>query len=223
MSRSEVQVWAARLDPEPERIAALTELLSEEERARAGRFYLARDSRRFVAARGLLRLILGRRLGAAPERLEFAHGAFGKPFLKDTMLRFNVADSADLALVAIAEEQEVGVDVELVRRRPEMHRIAERFFSARECAEFHSAPAETQTEVFFRFWTHTEARLKARGVGIGGGRNQASTDCAVYSIHPEAGYTGAVAMEGSGFDITLHTFGGADFNASCAQEPAARA
>lgn len=206
VSKSEVQVFSARLDLEPARFSELSQLLSEDERLRASRFYFARDCRRFTASRALLRLILGRCLRVTPACLEFAYSAFGKPYLQDTMLRFNVAHSADLALVAVAEGREVGVDVERVRQQPEMHRIAERVFSPREFAELQSAPAEAQTELFFRLWTQNEARLKASGVGLGGARRQAHDGGSVCPINPEAGYAAAVAVEAGAFELALHQF-----------------
>ncbi len=206
MSKSEIQVWKARLDLERPRILELTQLLSEEERRRAGRFYFARDSRRFTAARASLRLILGQYLDLAPACLEFAHSASGKPYLRGTTLRFNISHSADMALVAVADGREVGVDVERVRPRPDMQRIAERVFSAREIAELQAAPAEAQTEVFFRLWTQTEARLKASGEGLGDARHMVHDHWSVCAVNPEVGYVGAVAVEAGGFELALHEF-----------------
>lgn len=206
MSKSKVRVFTARLALEPARISGLSQLLSEEERRRAGRFYFARDSRRFTAARAVLRLVLGQYLECAPACVEFAYGASGKPFLRDTTLRFNVSHSADIALVAVADGREVGVDVERVRPQPEMHRIAERVFSAREFAELQSAPVEAQNDLFFRLWTQNEARLKASSLGFGGVPQEAYDDWSVCPIVPVEGYVGAVAVQGGGFDLGLREF-----------------
>ena len=206
MSKSEIQVWKARLDLEPPRITRLSQLLSEEERRRAGRFYFPRDCRRFTAARSVLRLILAQYLELAPARVEFADGASGKPFLPGKTLRFNVSHSAEIALVAVADGREIGVDVERVRPQPDMHRIAERVFSAREIAELQGAPPEAQTEVFFRRWTQTEARLKAIGVGLGGARHLAQDHWPVCPVNPEVGYVGAVAVEAGDIELAIQEF-----------------
>ena len=206
MSKSEIRVWKARLDLEPRRISKLSQLLSEEERRKAGRFYFARDSRRFTAARAALRLILGQYLERAPACVEFAYGASGKPFLRDTTLRFNVSHSADIVLVAVADGCEVGVDVERMRPQPEIHRIAELVFPAREFAELQSAPVEAQNDVFFRLWTRNEARLKASSLAFGSVRQETHDDWSVCPIVPEEGYIGAVAVQGGGFDLRLREF-----------------
>jgi len=204
-SQSKIQVWIGRLDLESARIAGLSGLLSEQERCRARRFYFSADSRSFTAAHAMLRFILGRALELAPARVNFEYGPFGKPFLLDTALRFNAAHSGELALVAVTHGREVGVDIEQVRARPEMHRIAERVFPRREFAELESAPAEAKTELFFQLWTRNEARLKASGLGLGGARHQAEDCWSVREICPEAGYAGAVAAE-RGFDLELRPF-----------------
>jgi len=190
LSKPEVQVSMGKLDLEPERIAELSVLLSEDERERAGRFYFERDRRRFTVARGLLRVELGRRMQAPPARLNFVYNAFGKPALKDSSLQFNISHSAELVLIAIADASEVGVDVEFVRPQPEMHRIAERVFSPSELALFQSTPTDAQTEMFYRLWTQKEARLKASGTGFAAPADPAWS---VRSIDPEAGYVGAIA------------------------------
>src|SRR3954467_10915815 len=77
-------------------------LLSPDERDRALKFRFARDRSRYVVARGLLRTLLGERLGIDPERVVFAYGEYGKPCLAgDTDLRFNLTHSDDVVAVAL--------------------------------------------------------------------------------------------------------------------------
>ncbi|MEW6281668.1 MAG: 4'-phosphopantetheinyl transferase, partial [Candidatus Eremiobacterota bacterium] len=59
----------------------LESLLTPEEKARGRRFLRARDQRRFIAARGRLRRLLGRLLGLEPERVVLATAERGKPYL----------------------------------------------------------------------------------------------------------------------------------------------
>jgi 4'-phosphopantetheinyl transferase len=103
--------------PDPSR-ATLQALLSPDEVERASRFIFERDRRRYVAARGQLRQLLGGYIGVAPEALSFAYGQYGKPRLADpsASVEFNLAHSAALAVVAVAHGAIVGVDVE---HRPE--------------------------------------------------------------------------------------------------------
>src|SRR3954451_813183 len=90
----EVHVWRAALDLPPAAVADLRRLLAADEWERADRFYFEHDRLHFIAARGILRLLLGRYLRMAPEQLAFAYNPYGKPALAagpdPSRLRFNV-------------------------------------------------------------------------------------------------------------------------------------
>jgi 4'-phosphopantetheinyl transferase len=102
-----VDIWQWRLDH------GAIELLSADERARAGQFMFDRDRRRYIAARARLRIILARYVGQAPAALQFHYGPHGKPALDG--ISFNLSHSADLALLAVSRGTVVGVDIERVR------------------------------------------------------------------------------------------------------------
>ena len=61
-----LHVWSAALDREPDDLQRLEANLSQEEKARANRFHFVRDRNHFVAARGILRKLLGRYLRRNP-------------------------------------------------------------------------------------------------------------------------------------------------------------
>ena len=72
------------------------------EEARAERFLHDHSRRRFIAARGALRRLLGSYVGEAPERLSFRYEGHGKPSLEDAgRLFFNLSHSGELALAAL--------------------------------------------------------------------------------------------------------------------------
>ena len=161
----EVHVWAADLDHLPE--ASLRGALSADERDRAGRFHFERDRRRFVVARGLLRLLLGRYLDVDPAALAFGYGPRGKPFLDGfEEPRFNLSHSGGLALLAFASGRDVGVDIEQERPLPGSEDIALHYFSAWEAAELRRLRADEREAAFFRCWTRKEAFIKATGDGL---------------------------------------------------------
>ena len=81
LAGAEVHVWRASLDRPASRLEEMWRFLSDDERQRAGRFHLARDRRRFVVRRGVLRSILGFYLGLDPGRVQFRYGPHGKPAL----------------------------------------------------------------------------------------------------------------------------------------------
>ncbi len=162
-----IDVWSWKLDmPVPDFGTSMT-LLSVDERARAERFVHERDRQRFVAARSGMRLILGRYLGLLPQSIRFDYGANGKPAVPacgSSSIRFNLSHSADLAVLAVSDRYELGVDIEEIRFLKED--IAKRFFSGREYRTLRSMPAEAYLDGFYRCWTHKEAFVKAHGAGL---------------------------------------------------------
>ena len=155
---------------EPTILRSLEATLADEEKARAARFIFERDRDRFIAARGILRDLLGRYLRCAPQTIEFVYGPRGKPAVAGAAARpdicFNLSHSHGLAVVAIGREREVGIDVELIRPEFAGEEIAKRYFSAKEIAELSRLPAELRTEGFFLCWTRKEAYIKAKGDGL---------------------------------------------------------
>ncbi len=168
-----VGVWLIDLDRPalaPERLAAH---LAPDERARAERFRFDVHRRRFATGRGALREILGRLLDRDPAALSFAYGTKGKPRLVaggggagGDALRFNLSHSQNAALLAVAWDREVGVDVEALRPLDDAPLLVERFFAPRERRTFAGLPETERLAGFYTAWTRKEAYVKARGDGL---------------------------------------------------------
>ncbi|MDQ3916975.1 MAG: 4'-phosphopantetheinyl transferase superfamily protein [Acidobacteriota bacterium] len=177
----EVDVWRVDLCWVGARLEEALKTLAPEEQERARRFRFPADRRRYLAAHCALRMILARYLRAEPDSLRFSYSEFGKPELAlqhgFAPLRFNLSHSHELALVAVASERAVGVDVEYVRRDVRAAEIARRFFSPREAAALQSLEPERQDEGFFACWTRKEAFTKARGQGLSHPLDQFDVDC----------------------------------------------
>jgi 4'-phosphopantetheinyl transferase len=167
LADGEVHLWRASLAQTPDALRRLHATLASDESAKAARFHFRRDRDHYVAARGLLRRLLGRYLARPPESLRFSYGAYGKPSLDGAQdLRFNLSHSHELALYAFARGRDVGVDVEHMRADFAGDDIAARFFSAREVSMLRALPAAARTRAFFNCWTRKEAYIKARGEGL---------------------------------------------------------
>jgi 4'-phosphopantetheinyl transferase len=170
LAREEIHVWRARLSTDEATLQSLESTLANQERERARRFIFEQDRDHYIAARGILRRLLGKYLRCAPQSIEFEYGPYGKPAVASAALRlairFNLSHSHGLAVVAIGREREVGIDVELIRPDFAGEEIARRYFSSKEIAELSRLPAEMQTEGFFLCWTRKEAYIKAKGDGL---------------------------------------------------------
>ena len=155
------QVWRYRVGQD----AWAHALLNADERERAGRMRAGLPREEFVAARGLLRTVLGAAVGVRAAELRFAVGAQGKPRLESAAgVEFNVSHARGLVLVALSRFGAVGVDVEPVDRAVEMLELSEAHFHPEEVARLRAA--SEPAEVFFRCWTRKEAVVKADGRGL---------------------------------------------------------
>jgi len=161
----EVHVWRGSLERSPHSVERMRGVLADDERSRADRFRFERDRSRYIVGRGLLRGLLARYTGIAPQELSFGYGEFDKPELEGGPW-FNLSHSGSLALYAFSNVGEIGIDVEIDSADFAHERVAERFFSAAEVTVLRSLPAEMQARAFLTCWTRKEAFIKARGDGL---------------------------------------------------------
>jgi 4'-phosphopantetheinyl transferase len=222
----EIHVWRAGLDLNAGDRERVLQTLSADERARREKYRSKRDGDRFVAARWILRELLGGYLGVEPADLRFRYGPFGKPFLITTPekadLLFNLAHAEGVAICAVSRARNVGVDLERIRPALEWQEIAEGFFTPREVNFLESLPAGDGSRAFFKYWTRKEACLKARGEGLSISLDSFDVsaspgETAVVFTLPEGpgkplrwslqdipideGFAAALAVEGSGFMV----------------------
>lgn len=161
-----LHVWRARLDfptwPGADALPAV-------ERDRATRIRRPQARQRWTAARWALRQVLGRYLERDPAAVELRFGDRGKPMLAEpgASLRFNLSHSGELALIAIGEEHEVGVDVQMIGSRP---------------ADFYAE------------WTRREAVAKCHGTGLWAPLPGDTVSVAELDAGP--GYAAAIAIAG---------------------------
>jgi len=223
LGEAELHVWRANLELDESALRQLESTLASDELTRANRFHSERDRNSFVAARGVLRQLLGKYLDRSPAELEFDIGARGKPSVRqepfERPIQFNISHSHGLALFAFATKRHLGVDVELIRPEFAGQEIARRYFSPHEVMELEALPEPLRPEGFFLCWTRKEAYIKARGEGLhiplesfhvsltpGNPASLQSEDRSrwtVRSLRPHPHYAGAVVGEGSDWELRL--------------------
>lgn len=213
--RDDVHIWRIDLDRPEFEMQHLAATLSQDEVARAERFYFEQHRQRFIAGRGILRCILGRYLGIQPQQVEFSYQFRGKPVLADTLaaskLSFNLSHSQGLAVCAVNCHRSIGIDLEYIRLIADVETLAKRFFAVREYDLVRSLPTSQQQEVFFRYWTCKEAYLKATGAGLvqleqievfltpgEPAKLNLDEEWSLLELVPYSNYVAAVAVEGFG-------------------------
>ncbi|HEX8905118.1 MAG TPA: 4'-phosphopantetheinyl transferase superfamily protein [Longimicrobiaceae bacterium] len=224
----EVHVWRASLAASAHELARHHAILSDEERSRAERFRFDLHRNRFIAGRAIQRLVLARYLDADPAALTYALAEHGKPALDGSHggsgLRFNVSNSADGLLIAVARGRELGVDLEAVLPVSDRDAVARRFFSAPENLVYDTIAEHERDLAFFTCWTRKEAYIKALGEGLSmpldrfdvtlrpgepaqllctrGAAGEAAR-WTLRELDPGPGWLGALAVEGGGWALRL--------------------
>ncbi len=147
------------------------------------------------------------RLATATSRLAGAH-----------QVEFNWSHSGDYALVALARDCALGVDIERLGKNLRALEIAKRFFDPSEAASLARLDARARDDAFIALWCAKEAVLKAAGEGLSFGLSRlvfhpsgdrdweitrtdpalgATSDWRLESLDPIGGYRGALAWRGA--------------------------
>lgn len=171
LKQKTVHLWTIDLDTTKSIVSKFRQYLSTDECAKSDRFYFEHDRMHYIVCRGALRQLSAAYLSVSPHDITFSYGKYGKPYLTLTFdlfhsLSFNVSHSGSLAVIAFAKDQNIGVDIEQIRKDMDTLSIAERFFSFAERAQIKMLPNHLQQEAFFTCWTQKEAFIKARGDGL---------------------------------------------------------
>jgi 4'-phosphopantetheinyl transferase len=229
LEKDDVHVWKASLDRNPSELDSLRQTLAADEQKRAERFRFKKHRDRFIVGRGVLRTILGMYLARHPGQFRFRYTQYGKPELsvEADALSFNLSHSRDLALYAVTQKREIGVDVEFIREDINLLGIAKRFFSEREYAQLQALPQSRQLQTFFDCWTRKEAFIKAKGEGFSLPLHQFDVsitpglpaallrtewnpdEAALWSLNsfaPAPGYAAALAVEGKHWNLRNWVF-----------------
>ncbi|MGT2487204.1 4'-phosphopantetheinyl transferase family protein [Methylobacterium oryzae CBMB20] len=166
---SAAQVWIVDLALSRDQIERCDRVLDAAERARADRFLRPADRARFPRqprraapdprrrASVSRRLMWSSRSGPAASRSR-GRGAGAADF--------NLSHSGARALIGLARDAAIGVDVEAVRPIPDALRIAAAHFAADEVSTLARAHRNVIAHSFFGLWTRKEAVVKALGSGL---------------------------------------------------------
>jgi 4'-phosphopantetheinyl transferase len=218
LSDNEAHIWRADLDFNQSFQSSFLKLLSPDEKNRARKFRFNKDSQHFIAARGILRRLIGKYLEINPAEISFQYSEFGKPSMaNNNSLQFNISHSRNVALFAFTRKFNIGVDVEFVNPNIEVKEIAASFFSTNEIKNLLELPEKEQTLGFFNCWTRKEAFIKAVGEGLSFPLDKFEVSLepnksakllatywqpedvskwSIYSLFPEPNFVGSLVIEG---------------------------
>jgi 4'-phosphopantetheinyl transferase len=85
--------------------------LCSREKKQTERFCNKGLSNKYIISHGVLRYILSYYIKQPPSDIQFSCNRYGKPFLKNYNIQFNLSHSHDIVAYVIASGFEVGIDV----------------------------------------------------------------------------------------------------------------
>ncbi len=169
LSSDIINVWIADLKKAMTHSEYFLSVLSDDEKKKAADYKFEKDKNRYKNSRGILRELVSVYTGEQPGNIKFYYNNTGKPFYSgnaDCTLKFNLSHSGNLAIYAFVSGKEIGIDIEYIRNLENLNYLAKTTLSDLEFKDFTESPEEKMLDVFFRYWTHKEAFLKAAGTGI---------------------------------------------------------
>ena len=181
-----IEIWHIDLEMARTHRERVEKHLASDERERAEFFSQAKSGEQFILVRGLLREILAVCINASDvttvtaSSLRFSYGSFGKPFLAAHHdWQFNVTHSRNSALLVVAHNRVVGIDIQWCDPAFDTQKVVETAFSNYEKQLLLDKECEQERAMFFQIWTLKEAYTKANGHGLSINLREIDTSAAI--------------------------------------------
>lgn len=166
LQANQVHLWLCSLAAPPEQLKQAKTVLNKAELARAAKFVSPMHQRRYTMTRFFLRTILGSYLDLNPKKIHFEQNDYGKLYLPNKPLQFNLSKSEEFAVYAFANNIELGIDIEYLCRKVNRDNLITHSFSQAEQQQYAKLPEHLRLKSFFQGWTSKEAIIKAIGTGL---------------------------------------------------------
>ena len=170
----EAHVWYCSPDDitNDERLTYYQSLLSVDEAIQHQRFQFQSDQHTYLVSHALVRTVLSKYTDVKPDQWEFKKNSHGRPDIyqqsNGEQLKFNLTHTKGLCACVVTLGFECGIDAELINRKNNLSKIAERMFSDYEIHAMRNLQESEFRKTFFKYWTLRESYVKALGTGLGG-------------------------------------------------------
>ena len=159
LAKGEVHIWAISIGELGDHIDRLRSVLSAVEYKKASYFKYAQAQHHYTISQAVLRLLLSSYLDIEPDDVILGARRKGKPYLiHDRKLYFNISNSHNLCVYAFSSGGEVGIDIEKIRKVPEIIQLIEKNLTP-SVREYVLKDPEKMHERFFIFWTQWNSAL----------------------------------------------------------------
>jgi phosphopantetheinyl transferase len=148
----------------PEDLESMTHILTPEEMNFAGRLKNQTQKNTWISCHITHRLMVGEFLEMNPQNIVFKKNRFGKPYLEDSNLSFNISHTSNSFLIGYYQGGKIGIDLENLSGNEDLPSLIDYAFSDAETE--YCSNGEELTIRFLNLWTLKEAFLKYSGIGL---------------------------------------------------------
>ncbi len=176
MTEKFVDVWQANILSQEAAKQNYYELLNADEKQKVDTFLRAELQQKYINTRGILRKVLGTYLNMKPQDINIKTAEYGKPFVDDSEIFFNLSHTGNKLVIAVSNVSEIGIDLEQLRGRKNLKGLVKKCLSTVEKKSWESLSEQQQIFMFYYLWVRKEALVKAIGRGIAMGLDQCIVD-----------------------------------------------
>ncbi|MBL4653746.1 MAG: 4'-phosphopantetheinyl transferase superfamily protein [Flavobacteriales bacterium] len=162
-----IDLYAVRLDKIQTLVPDLYDrVLNTAEKRHVSRQKIERVRHQRVLSRAVLRLILSSHTHEHAQNIQIHTTTYGKPYLKNKNLYFNVSHTNHMLIIALSTQYDVGIDIEYQNTDIQVQNIPKQCFHPEEWEHFLSLSDQDKQQFFLKMWTQKEAASKAIGLGF---------------------------------------------------------
>jgi 4'-phosphopantetheinyl transferase len=165
LQKGELHIWRYTLNEQDYNSEKNLPILSTEEQEKYKRFLNQLDAVKYICNHRFMRHVLSRYLNTQSQEIKYNYTALGKPSVKNSDLFFSLSHRNKYGLLAISKDNEVGIDIEQIKKLQDVSTFASFSFTEKEKAIIFNNDQVNQ-ESLFTFWTFKEAFIKATGTGL---------------------------------------------------------
>lgn len=143
--------------------SSLIAKIRKEKRAKAERFKFREDALRSISGELLFRYVMEKYYNIEYENEIITDNEYGKPYLKNKKLFFNISHSGNWAVIA-CHNDDAGIDIEKIENPP--YEIMPANFTPDEIGQIENKNSQVKTVQFYKMWALKESYIKMKGKGL---------------------------------------------------------
>jgi len=142
---------------------SLLDKIRKAKRKKIERFKFREDKLRCLSGEILLKYALEKYFNIEYNKEIITEDEFGKPYLRDKQISFNISHSGSWAVV-VCYVNDAGIDVERVVNPP--YEIMPDTFTKNEIKQIEDCGLQEKADMFYKIWTLKESYIKMIGQGL---------------------------------------------------------